>query len=132
MQVFNRVWPPQPVAFPDFTNVTGTHPWWQSSIQRWLQSSGARASGLWIDMNEPSAFCNGELGVGCRTVTGPPYSENTTAIPLADQQLMVQWGIFVDVELARVQANAQARSLLHGGWVVFGVGVGSVGKASAG
>ena len=65
-------------------------------------------------MNEPSAFCDGMLGVGCRTVTGPPYSENTTSIPLADQQLMVQWGIFVDLELARVQASAQVRQLRGG------------------
>jgi alpha-glucosidase (family GH31 glycosyl hydrolase) len=46
-------------------------------------------------MNEPSNFCNGEYPIGCRTVIGPPYSENSTDIPLPDQQEMVRWGMYV-------------------------------------
>lgn len=55
-------------------------------------------------MNEPSNFCNGEYPIGCRVVIGPPYSENTTDIPLPDQQEMVKWGMFVLQERARTDA----------------------------
>ncbi len=47
-------------------------------------------------------FFNLRYPSGCRVVTGPPYSENSSSIPLADQRLMVRWGEFVDAEAARV------------------------------
>ena len=49
-----KVWPPQPVVFPDFSNPAAAD-WWRVNIAEWFQQ-GVRAEGLWIDMNEPSNF----------------------------------------------------------------------------
>ncbi|XP_059472228.1 maltase-glucoamylase-like [Neocloeon triangulifer] len=51
--LFGNVWPPEPVAFPDFFR-TGTLNWWIDEITRFYQV--LRFDGLWIDMNEPSNF----------------------------------------------------------------------------
>eukprot|EP00455_Lapot_gusevi_P052648 TRINITY_DN8042_c0_g1_i4.p1 TRINITY_DN8042_c0_g1~~TRINITY_DN8042_c0_g1_i4.p1 ORF type:complete len:941 (-),score=307.12 TRINITY_DN8042_c0_g1_i4:52-2874(-) len=99
--VWSRVWPLQPVVFPDFTS-PNTRSWWQDQIQYWF-NQGALASGLWIDMNEPSAFCNGQYPTDCYHVYGPPYSENVTN-SASEQRVLNQWTQFVQDEWARVQA----------------------------
>ncbi|KAI9137036.1 glycosyl hydrolases family 31-domain-containing protein [Paraphysoderma sedebokerense] len=48
---------PGPTAYPDFFN-PATKNWWKQSIKDFLDQ--VPVDGLWIDMNEPSNFCNGE------------------------------------------------------------------------
>ncbi|KAF6264757.1 glycosyl hydrolases family 31-domain-containing protein, partial [Scenedesmus sp. NREL 46B-D3] len=53
-----QVWPGA-THYPDFTSVTKTWPWWQRQLQRMY--SQVQFDGIWIDMNEPSNFCTGEV-----------------------------------------------------------------------
>jgi len=45
------------VAFPDFTN-PNTSDWWQYELTQFHKEL-VEFDGLWLDMNEPSNFCNG-------------------------------------------------------------------------
>jgi len=69
--VEGRVWPEDPVYFPDFT-LPRTHTWWTQMILDF--HSELPFDGLWIDMNEPSNFVTGSLR-GCKgnSVNFPPY-----------------------------------------------------------
>ena len=58
-----QVWP-GPTAFPDFLKPNARE-WWARLVKSFLDE--VPVSGLWIDMNEPSNFCNG--GTKC---TVPP------------------------------------------------------------
>lgn len=49
------VWPGETV-WPDFLN-PATPGWWKSTLQMWHDKLAY--DGMWIDMNEPSNFCNG-------------------------------------------------------------------------
>lgn len=51
-----KVWPGF-TAFPDWFHPLAAS-WWEKSIQPWFDSVGL--SGLWIDMNEISNFCDGQ------------------------------------------------------------------------
>ncbi|KAF0978570.1 hypothetical protein FDP41_002390 [Naegleria fowleri] len=53
--IINTVWPGLCV-FPDFTNPK-TLPYWESLVEKF--HSEIPVSGLWLDMNEVSCFCNG-------------------------------------------------------------------------
>ncbi|XP_023345565.1 maltase-glucoamylase, intestinal [Eurytemora carolleeae] len=70
--LIGRVWPNDPVYFPDYTNLR-THEWWQILIKEFHDLIDF--DGLWIDMNEPANFVAGDLNEGCAaTATNyPPY-----------------------------------------------------------
>ena len=70
--VVGRVWPSDPVHFPDFTNPR-THLWWKLLLMEFHETIAY--DGLWIDMNEPSNFVTGDLNDGCdsRSINYPPY-----------------------------------------------------------
>jgi len=70
--VVGRVWPEDPVYFPDYTNPR-THEWWKLLISEFHDLIAF--DGLWIDMNEPANFVAGDLNDGCRdsTTNYPPY-----------------------------------------------------------
>ncbi|KAF9581414.1 hypothetical protein BGW38_001583 [Lunasporangiospora selenospora] len=53
-----RVWPGQ-TYFPDFMNTNETWTWWTRQLKEMHQDIGNNVH-PWIDMNEPSNFCNGE------------------------------------------------------------------------
>ncbi|WIA37090.1 hypothetical protein OEZ86_014060 [Tetradesmus obliquus] len=53
-----QVWPGA-VHYPDFTSLSKTWPWWQQQLARMY--SQVQFDGIWIDMNEPSNFCTGEV-----------------------------------------------------------------------
>jgi len=53
----NIVWPGYTV-FPDFTN-DKTHDYWRQQIHKFFDL-GVEIDALWIDMNEPGTFCNGQ------------------------------------------------------------------------
>lgn len=69
--VVGRVWPEDPVYFPDFTQPR-THTWWTHMITQF--HAKVSFDGLWIDMNEPSNFVTGDLA-GCseNSLNYPPY-----------------------------------------------------------
>ncbi|KAL5495907.1 hypothetical protein ACEPAI_1371 [Sanghuangporus weigelae] len=55
-----QVWPGFTV-FPDwFAN--GTRAWWTEAFKNWSTTGGVEFSGIWLDMNEPSSFCEGSCG----------------------------------------------------------------------
>ncbi|KZV75261.1 glycoside hydrolase family 31 protein [Peniophora sp. CONT] len=54
-----QVWPGYTV-FPDWF-APSTEDWWAEAIANW-SASGVGFSGLWLDMNEPSSFCQGSCG----------------------------------------------------------------------
>ncbi|KAI0310612.1 glycosyl hydrolases family 31-domain-containing protein, partial [Amylostereum chailletii] len=70
-----QVWPGYTV-FPDWF-AENVQQWWADAIKNWT-ASGIEFSGLWLDMNEPSSFCDGSwrpfgsgTGVDLNNVTTP-------------------------------------------------------------
>ncbi|KAJ7623867.1 glycosyl hydrolases family 31-domain-containing protein [Mycena polygramma] len=56
-----QVWPGYTV-FPDwFAN--NTLSWWTEALKNW-SAGGVEFSGIWLDMNEASSFCDGSCGTG--------------------------------------------------------------------
>ncbi|KAK9816809.1 hypothetical protein WJX72_005317 [[Myrmecia] bisecta] len=94
-----QVWPGA-VHFPDFMNPK-TSDWWARQISRFHNVSGF--DGLWIDMNEASNFCSGEV---CRL----PASGNWTQYAGVEP-----WRCFLDCQLDQAlapQVNASVAKLL--------------------
>ncbi|KAF9269738.1 hypothetical protein L218DRAFT_1072524 [Marasmius fiardii PR-910] len=56
-----QVWPGFTV-FPDWL-ANSTESWWMEALGNWSES-GVEYSGIWLDMNEPSSFCEGSCGTG--------------------------------------------------------------------
>ncbi|KAI0040571.1 glycoside hydrolase family 31 protein [Auriscalpium vulgare] len=56
-----QVWPGYTV-FPDWFG-ENTDKWWLEALGNW-SNSGVEFSGLWLDMNEISSFCEGSCGTG--------------------------------------------------------------------
>ncbi|KAF8532453.1 glycoside hydrolase family 31 protein [Gautieria morchelliformis] len=60
-EYIGQVWPGYTV-FPDwFAN--NTQQYWTEALTNWSQS-GVNFSGIWLDMNEASSFCDGSCGTG--------------------------------------------------------------------
>ncbi|KAJ3758275.1 glycoside hydrolase family 31 protein [Lentinula raphanica] len=60
-EYIGQVWPGYTV-FPDwFAN--NTQSWWTESLKNW-SDGGVEYSGIWLDMNEISSFCQGSCGTG--------------------------------------------------------------------
>ncbi|KAG0087450.1 hypothetical protein BGZ93_010954 [Podila epicladia] len=73
-----RVWPGQ-TYFPDFFDSNGTWSWWERHLQETRDKIGPNVF-PWIDMNEPSNFCNGECTSGQQTQNQPqtPSKQDAT------------------------------------------------------
>lgn len=56
-----QVWPGFTV-FPDWFQ-RSTQQWWTDALRNW-SASGVEFSGIWLDMNEASSFCDGSCGTG--------------------------------------------------------------------
>ncbi|KAF9526788.1 glycosyl hydrolases family 31-domain-containing protein [Crepidotus variabilis] len=54
-----QVWPGYTV-FPDWFQ-NNTQDWWTEALRNWSQA-GIEFSGIWLDMNEASSFCDGSCG----------------------------------------------------------------------
>ncbi|KZT00896.1 glycoside hydrolase family 31 protein [Laetiporus sulphureus 93-53] len=66
-----QVWPGYTV-FPDwFAN--NSQAFWTEALKNWSQG-GVEFSGIWLDMNEVSSFCNGSCGTGAILSTPPPMA----------------------------------------------------------
>jgi len=72
-----QVWPDDPVYFPDYSkNVT--RQWWITLVKEFHDL--LEYDGLWIDMNEPANFVDGDVN-GCDTsnkLNSPPYVPSIT------------------------------------------------------
>ncbi|CAH1800510.1 unnamed protein product, partial [Owenia fusiformis] len=80
-----RVWPPDNVYFPDYTN-PATEPWWTQECVDFHQT--IEFDGIWIDMNEPANFMTGGIeGCVTSTVNNPPYFPAIWGNVLADKSL---------------------------------------------
>ncbi|KAF9366259.1 hypothetical protein BGX34_004710 [Mortierella sp. NVP85] len=71
-----RVWPGQ-TYFPDFFNTNETWAWWEHELRLTRQDLGDNVY-PWIDMNEPSNFCNGP----CTKDTPKANEVSSEATPL--------------------------------------------------
>ncbi|CAA7262383.1 unnamed protein product [Cyclocybe aegerita] len=66
-----QVWPGYTV-FPDWFQ-KNTQQWWTDAFRNWSES-GIEFSGIWLDMNEASSFCDGSCGTGANlTNTSVPF-----------------------------------------------------------
>ncbi|KAL4070257.1 glycoside hydrolase family 31 protein [Scleroderma citrinum] len=57
-----QVWPGY-TAFPDWF-ASNTESWWTEALKNWSDAGGVEFSGIWLDMNEPSSFCDYSCGTG--------------------------------------------------------------------
>lgn len=53
-----QVWPGQAV-FPDYLFNPNTYKWLKEQLAAWYQA--VPFDGLWLDMNEPASFCEGQF-----------------------------------------------------------------------
>ncbi|KAJ7896486.1 glycosyl hydrolases family 31-domain-containing protein [Mycena leptocephala] len=60
-EYIGQVWPGYTV-FPDWF-ASNTLGWWTEALKNW-SASGIEFSGIWLDMNEASSFCDGSCGTG--------------------------------------------------------------------
>ncbi|KAJ3574598.1 hypothetical protein NP233_g1666 [Leucocoprinus birnbaumii] len=66
-----QVWPGYTV-FPDWFQ-EATQDWWTTAFRNWSQA-GVEFSGIWLDMNEASSFCDGSCGTNANlSNTSPPF-----------------------------------------------------------
>jgi len=70
--VTGRVWPADPVYFPDYSKAS-TREWWRLLVKEFHDL--LEFDGLWIDMNEPANFVTGDMDEGCpsNNLNNPPY-----------------------------------------------------------
>ena len=61
--LFGKQWPAVTVAWPDWTN-PGVESWWEDNFRRFGEIAG-QLGGVWLDMNEPSNFCDGQISASC-------------------------------------------------------------------
>ncbi|CAG7733772.1 unnamed protein product [Allacma fusca] len=82
--VLGKVWPEDPVHFPDYSK-NSTREWWITLIKEF--KSLIDYDGLWIDMNEPANFVNGDRDEGCsqNSINNPPYVPGIWGGNLADK-----------------------------------------------
>lgn len=70
-EYIGQVWPGYTV-FPDWFQ-EATQDWWTSAFRNWSQA-GVEFSGIWLDMNEASSFCDGSCGTNANlSSTSPPF-----------------------------------------------------------
>ena len=79
--LFGKQWPPMTVAWPDWTN-PGIVDWWTANFRRFFDLAGP-LSGIWLDMNEPSAFCPGQITPGCIGANDTTRLLDPAAVPHA-------------------------------------------------
>ncbi|KAF9472639.1 hypothetical protein BDN70DRAFT_844291 [Pholiota conissans] len=70
-EYIGQVWPGYTV-FPDWFQ-KNAETWWTEAFRNW-SASGVEFSGIWLDMNEASSFCDGSCGTGADlSNTSPPF-----------------------------------------------------------
>ncbi|OXA46849.1 Maltase-glucoamylase, intestinal [Folsomia candida] len=81
-----RVWPEDDVYFPDF-HKNATREWWIYLIKQFHEELDFDS--LWIDMNEPDNFVNGDIVEGCpsNSINQPPYLRRVRQDSLYDHTL---------------------------------------------
>ncbi|KAG9311239.1 glycoside hydrolase family 31 protein [Chiua virens] len=72
-----QVWPGYSV-WPDWFG-DNTLAWWTEALKNWTEL-GVDFSGVWLDMNEPSSFCDGSCGTGANFSALHPFSVVGTVV----------------------------------------------------
>ena len=80
--LFGKQWPPMTVAWPDWTN-PGIVDWWTANFRRFFDIAGP-LSGIWLDMNEPSSFCAGQITARCIGANDSSRLIDPIAVPHAE------------------------------------------------
>ncbi|KAG0048360.1 hypothetical protein BGZ83_006665 [Gryganskiella cystojenkinii] len=100
--VEGRVWPGQ-TYFPDFLNSNETWAFWERQLRKTRLDLGENVY-PWIDMNEPSSFCNGEC------------SKNDPATGSSDEQSYEQTkakGMQYSINNAGHEASLEEKTVAH-------------------
>uniref|UniRef100_A0A0K2TAW4 Sucraseisomaltase, intestinallike [Zonotrichia albicollis] n=1 Tax=Lepeophtheirus salmonis TaxID=72036 RepID=A0A0K2TAW4_LEPSM len=87
LPMVGKVWPFGKVHFPDFFK-ENTSIWWEKCVKDFHQK--IKIDGLWIDMNEPSNFVDGDIEEGCpkNQLNEPPYiPRNLQGLKLASKTI---------------------------------------------
>lgn len=102
--VVASVWPGK-VHFPDWFN-PATPKWWESRIAEFFKSGPSLKSILWIDMNEVSNFCHGDVAEGFCA----PWTPNQTGhhLPAPEPPYVPQ-----DPNLYHIHNRGKKRLPLH-------------------
>jgi alpha-glucosidase len=92
--VTGLVWPEDPVYFPDYSK-SATRTWWITLIKEF--QTILKFDALWIDMNEPANFVNGDISEGCEIsqYNNPPYVPKIRGGHLADKTICGEHRDFV-------------------------------------
>eukprot|EP00878_Enallax_costatus_P026511 GHUV01028453.1.p1 GENE.GHUV01028453.1~~GHUV01028453.1.p1 ORF type:complete len:274 (+),score=72.90 GHUV01028453.1:394-1215(+) len=102
-----QVWPGA-THYPDFLSVNKTWPWWKQELQDMWNK--VPYDGMWIDMNEASNFCDGEI---CRLPADAADSEHD-AVSSAESDNTLQ-AIIGTVD-GGATTEDQATGALSSGW----------------
>ncbi|KAH7882262.1 glycoside hydrolase family 31 protein [Phlebopus sp. FC_14] len=84
-----QVWPGY-TAFPDWFG-ENTQAWWTEALQNW-SNMGLEFSGIWLDMNEASSFCDGSCGTGANISNIPTPSVATAPTDYPECYNSTIWG----------------------------------------
>ena len=77
--LYGKQWPAVSVAWPDWTNPAIVD-WWEPQFRKFGELAG-QMDGVWLDMNEPSAFCPAEISDGCQGVNDTTRVVDPAAVP---------------------------------------------------
>ena len=79
--LWGKQWPSITVAWPDWTN-PAIESWWEENFRRFGEIAG-QLGGVWLDMNEPSNFCDGQISASCIGSADPSRQLDPIAVPHA-------------------------------------------------
>ncbi|KAH8111170.1 glycosyl hydrolases family 31-domain-containing protein [Phellopilus nigrolimitatus] len=114
-EYIGQVWPGYTV-FPDWF-ASNTQSWWTEALQNW-SSSGVEFSGIWLDMNEASSFCDGSCGSGIDIGNVPVP---TTSLPGQPGNLVTEYPEGYNVSISGPSGNITVNGTLTYGAVNLNV-----------
>ena len=77
--LFGKQWPAVTVVWPDWTH-PAVEQWWEDNFRRFGDIAG-QLGGVWLDMNEPSNFCDGQISEKCKGDADASRQLDPIAVP---------------------------------------------------
>ena len=77
--LFGKQWPAVTIVWPDWTN-PAVPAWWEDNFRRFGDIAG-QLGGVWLDMNEPSNFCDGQISASCQGSADSSRQLDPIAVP---------------------------------------------------
>ena len=76
--LFGKQWPAVTVVWPDWTH-PAVEQWWEDNFRRFGDIAG-QLGGVWLDANEPSSFCDGQISSECQGGADPSRQLDPIAV----------------------------------------------------